>query len=195
MMAVETFHEAVGSALPRCGRDSHVHDSLPPVDDLLTRALSQVAWKQQQLAACADPVGQSAEIFGQISIPWLLDDDRRECPRRDSFGFVSVARFPQGSDVTPQWLDWLLETSGIAGELIDLSMSGVALLLLQPLSEQEEVALRLTQRESTLSIDTTARVIRSIDIGDGRWKIVAQFRQPLTFEQAFHLSQRQAAST
>jgi hypothetical protein len=93
-----------------------------------------------------------------------------------------------GAELTPQWADWLLQNSGLAGELFDLSRNGFSLTLLQPLLPGEIVVARLARFEDPLIADVVAEVVRVTDLGDGRWKIVATMQRELSFETAYQLS-------
>jgi hypothetical protein len=114
--------------------------------------------------------------------------DRRAYPRGDVHGFASVARFPLGALLTPQWVDWLLQTCGVAGALLDVSRNGFSLVLLQPLLPGEVVVARLARFAEPAIVDVAAEVVRVVDLGDGRWKIVATMRPELSFEAAYELS-------
>ncbi|HUQ68072.1 MAG TPA: PilZ domain-containing protein [Planctomycetaceae bacterium] len=115
-------------------------------------------------------------------------DEQRYFPRRAAAGFVSVVRFPPGAELTPQWTDWLMQTSGLTGELVDLSRSGLALVLLQPFAAGDALVVRLSQQDSDDTLDAVVEVVRSIDLGDQRWKIMAQFTKPLDFEEAYEFA-------
>lgn len=112
--------------------------------------------------------------------------DRRIFPRRGARGPVSVARVTEEvlSSYSP---DRLIRETGISGELLDLSRNGLALALLHQLAADDRIFVRLCPPAGGGSVDCFARVIRTIEIADGFWKIVAQFEKPLGFEEAYQL--------
>lgn len=114
--------------------------------------------------------------------------EQRHFPRRSAEGFVSVVRYPAGADLTPQWTDWLMQTSGLTGELVDLSRSGLALLLLQPLTVGDALVVRLSRQHLADTLDAVVEVVRVLDLGDQRWKITAQFTKPLAFDAAYEFA-------
>jgi len=99
-----------------------------------------------------------------------------------------VVRYPPAAELTRQWTDWLMQTSGLTGELVDLSRSGLALVLLQPFAAGDALVVRLSQQDSDDTLDAVVEVVRSIDLGDQRWKIMAQFTRPLDFEEAYEFA-------
>ncbi len=117
--------------------------------------------------------------------------DRRTFPRREAHGHASVASFPHAAALTPELADALLHDKGVSGELIDLSRNGLAILLLQPLPAGEELIVRLCYPGSDETRDTLATVVRSISIDGGLWKIVARLTEPLSFDAAYELFDRQ----
>jgi len=144
--------------------------------------------KLYELPTVASAVVESLPVPETVSSTPELTGDQRYFPRRTAAGFVSVVRFPPGAEVTPQWTDWLMQTSGLTGELVDLSRSGLALVLLQPFTMGDAVVVRLSQQDSDDTLDAVAEVVRSIDLGDQRWKIMAQFTRPLDFEKAYEFA-------
>jgi hypothetical protein len=118
------------------------------------------------------------------------DDDRRECPRRDGQGMVTVAAMDRSRlehrGQHPQWL----HEHGVTGELLDLSMSGLALALIEPQPVGAWLLVRISAPRTDETADGMAQVVRVVDFGDGRWKIVARFAQPLSFDLAYRLSER-----
>lgn len=117
--------------------------------------------------------------------------DRRSFPRREAHGHASVASFPHVVVPTRELADALLRDEGVSGELIDLSRNGLAILLLQPLRAGEEIIVRLCYPGSDKTRDTLATVVRSTSIDGGLWKIVARLLEPLSFDAAYDLFDRQ----
>jgi hypothetical protein len=148
----------------------------------------------------ADPIAAALGRLNQTQTPKVSHSDRpgegnssdsastaeqRHFPRRSAEGFVSVVRYPASAELTPQWTDWLMQTTGLTGELVDLSRSGLALLLLQPLTVGDALVVRLSHQETADTLDAVVEVVRVVDLGDQRWKITAQFTKPLAFDAAY----------
>jgi hypothetical protein len=87
-----------------------------------------------------------------------------------------------------------MQTSGLTGELVDLSRSGLALLLLQPLMVGDALVVRLSHQNTADTLDAVVEVVRVVDLGDQRWKIMAQFTKPLAFEEAYGFAQHDQAA-
>lgn len=124
------------------------------------------------------------------------DADRRVYPRCGARGAVSLVRLANDITVTARHISEQMVAAGIAGELLDLSRNGAALVLLQAMNPGDRIALRLCQSSNHQHAehqysDHVARVVRSVDIGAGLWKIVAQFEKPLSFEAAYQLFERE----
>lgn len=66
---------------------------------------------------------------------------------------------------------------------MDVSMSGAALRMAEPLDQGEIILLRLSNRRFDVSVDRKATVLRCLPDGEGSWKIVCQYDSKLTFEQ------------
>lgn len=111
------------------------------------------------------------------------ESDRRAYPRRDSGCSVSVARSAENGATNPQMAAWQLHSSQLKGALLDISMNGVAFLIPEPLAEDEDLFLRLSNRSFDKQIDTSARVVRIFPDADEQWKIVCKFHKRLSFEQ------------
>lgn len=124
--------------------------------------------------------------------------DRREFPRRGAHGPVTIARSvtitDSASDRRDTVLSRRLDADGLSGELLDLSRNGLACLTIQPLERDETIGVRLCHPEHRAPLDTTAEVIRATPLGDGRWKVVARFIQPLSFDDAYELCDHPAVS-
>ncbi|MDX1967359.1 MAG: PilZ domain-containing protein [Planctomycetaceae bacterium] len=117
--------------------------------------------------------------------------DRRSFPRREAHGHASVASFPHVVAPTRELADALLRDAGVSGELIDLSRNGLAIVLLQPLAAGEEIIVRLCYPGGAETRDVLATVVRSTSIDGGLWKIVARLLEPLSFDAAYDLFDRQ----
>lgn len=74
-----------------------------------------------------------------------------------------------------------MHSTRLKGMLIDISLSGVAFLLPEPLKAGDAVVLRLSSRYVDRIVDAEARVLRVTDV-NGYAKIVCRFRRNLAFE-------------
>lgn len=86
----------------------------------------------------------------------------------------------------PSRLDWQMRATRLRGALLDICMNAVAFQLSEPLDPAETLNLRIHNQRSDQSIDTTARVLRSVPSGDGQWKVVCRIPQNLSVEQLHH---------
>lgn len=114
--------------------------------------------------------------------------ERRGAVRRDGLADVSVARVPTNSTNGVGSRNVLLTESGTAGRLIDLSTTGVSILFMKPLEINTQILVRLASREQAFPVDVSAHVLRSVELPNGEWKIVAEFDHPLCFDLAFQLT-------
>ncbi len=144
-----------------------------------------------------DPIARALERL------WLADvstdvthdchhgdgEDRRTAVRRDGRGDVSIATAPDpltsGSGSPSGWI----QANGTFGRLIDLSMTGVSMVLTRPLEPGTAILVRLAPQENGQPMDVPAEVVRSRELVDGQWKIVAKFTQHLCFDQAYIMTQ------
>lgn len=133
--------------------------------------------------------GQAPDASVRIDVtPETPNADQRQFPRRTAAGLVTLVRSSPDMPLDRATTDWLLRTSGLTGELVDLSRSGVALVLVQPLELGDTVIVRLSQQDRPESLETAAEVIRVVDLGDQRWKIMARFAKPLGFDEAYQFA-------
>lgn len=112
--------------------------------------------------------------------------ERRAFPRRASHCRVAICRLLEDEDyLTPQQIEWRLHASTLKGDLCDLSLSGAAILLHHPLTEGENVVLRLSCPRRDHHLDHQAEVVRSLpdESGSGEYKVVCQFPERLTLDQ------------
>lgn len=109
--------------------------------------------------------------------------ERRAFPRRDSGSTVSIHRPRDQAAMSGQETSWLHHASRLKGSLMDVSMSGAALRMAEPLDQGEIILLRLSNRRFDVSVDRKATVLRCLPDGEGSWKIVCQYDSKLTFEQ------------
>ncbi len=115
--------------------------------------------------------------------------DRRAFPRRPSECGVAVFRLSERGHVGAQH-DWLLHGTKVRGELLDVSMNGVAFLIGRPVERGETLLLRLHNRRTNYVADCRADVLRALPTDDKRWKVVCRFARHLTFEQVCALGRQ-----
>ncbi len=124
--------------------------------------------------------------------------DRREFPRRGAHGPVTIARGLTSTDAASAHSDTVLsgrlDADGLSGELLDLSRNGLACLTIHALERDEAIGVRLCHPDHRVPLDTTAEVIRATSLGDGRWKVVARFTRPLSFDDAYELCDHPAVT-
>lgn len=129
--------------------------------------------------------------------------DRRAYPRRDSDGIVSVCLraasnrlFQRSPDIS-----WKLHATALRGRLIDVSMTGMAFSLSEPLPEGAPVSLQVTSRSLDAPAQITGYVLRCTpteekDIeGNDQWRLVCQLDGRLSFEQVHSLGKQMFAYT
>ncbi len=158
----------------------------------LTVALRQILGKQpmnsESVASDQTDEGRP-EIGPNASMP--VDDstqsksasDRRVFPRRNSGCVVSVRPVSSDEVVDSQQMAWMLHSCQLKGELCDISMSGAAVVLPQPVAQQSAVLMRLRNPRFDRQIDVAATVVRCFEDSDGHWKITCQFKHKLSLEQ------------
>lgn len=157
----------------------YANNTFPSIPDAVGIALSEMYGTKEPFAST--PSDQTASQSA-------TNVDHRRFPRRTAGGFVSVVPYPADGKLTVEWTNWLMQTSGLTGELVDLSRSGLALLLLQPLAVGDVLVARLSQQESRETLDVIAEVVRVVDVGDQRWKIMTEFASPLEFDDAYEFA-------
>lgn len=120
--------------------------------------------------------------------------ERRAFPRRDSGCVIYVHRWGGNSRPNRYEAEWLLHASRLKGELIDISMNGVAFVLSEQVEMEERLLLRMANHSLDTSVDASATVVRTVWDGESRFKVVCRFDRNLSFEQVHALGQHLAES-
>lgn len=109
--------------------------------------------------------------------------ERRRFPRRQSECEVALIDRQQTNELTPQEIDWLLRSSRQVGRLLDISQTGLCLLLDAEVSPGSEVLLRISNHQLNRNVESAARVVRSQPAGHGRVCVHCQVLQDFTRDQ------------
>lgn len=115
--------------------------------------------------------------------------DRRRFPRHESGCIVSVCQCGQTIPLNRVTWKWRLHATRTKGALLDISMSGLALMLADQLPADEHILLRIRNPRMDQSIDCGARVVRTIE-AEGGWKTVCDFQEPLTLDTIHRVARR-----
>jgi hypothetical protein len=148
--------------------------------------------KSGVIEAAPLPGGQSNS---STSPDGLSDMDRRGLPRRESECNVSICRCRDEERLTAQRIAWMLHATNLKGQLIDVSMSGVAFHSLESLAAGSRILLRISNRKLDKQVDTSAMILRSRAARDGGWDVVCRFHKNLTFEQIHTVGRSLFAAT
>ncbi|MCH8830169.1 MAG: hypothetical protein IID45_11390, partial [Planctomycetes bacterium] len=125
----------------------------------------------------------AAELEDRTPTAKTQRENRRALPRRESVSVVSVHRIGTEEPVRRGWMDWLLHSARLQGQLCDISMSSVAFLLSESAQVGERMMLRLSNPCVSERVDTIGTVIRAGVPTDGITKIVCRLEKRLTFAE------------
>ncbi len=117
------------------------------------------------------------------------DSCRRRFPRHESGCIVSVCQCGQTVPLNKVTWKWRLHASRTKGDLLDISMGGLALLLESQLVPGDQVLLRIRNPRLDQSIDCSARVVRTIE-AQGGWRTVCDFHESLTLDTIHRVARR-----
>jgi len=143
--------------------------------------LNEVATVMEPVALAVDPELEQSSVKKSGA-------DRRGFPRRESDSVVSLYFLKPDEWVNEQKRDWLLHSTKTKGQLIDLSMSGIAFELDCKIAAERRVLLRLTNQTLQQKLDTDAIVIRSEPTTENRWQIFCRFEKHLSLEEIHSFS-------
>lgn len=129
------------------------------------------------------------------SLDGLSGLDRRKVPRRESECTVSIYRCRDEERLTSERISWLLHSTKMRGQLLDVSMSGVAFHAVESLTTGSRILLRISNRTLDKQVDTSATVLRSRATSNGGWDVVCRFNKNLTFEQIHTIGRSLFAAT
>lgn len=115
--------------------------------------------------------------------------DRRRLPRHESGCVVAVCRCGQTIPMNRVTWKWRLHASRLKGDLLDISLTGLAIALSNQLPADEHILLQIRNSRLDQSIDCSARVIRTIAV-DGGWRTVCEFLEPLGLETIHRVARR-----
>jgi hypothetical protein len=115
--------------------------------------------------------------------------NRRKFPRRHSECRVALVRRSETDGLTPQQIDWLLDSGRSIGRLQDLSQLGICLLLKHDIPAETEVLLRISNEKLGRPVDVSADVIRSLPAHPGAFSIHCQTQRNFTLDELQDLGQ------
>lgn len=122
-------------------------------------------------------------------------EDRRNLPRREGKCTVSVCPYLGDKPLTAEKVAWAIHSTKTRGQLLDVSMSGLAILLPERLESGVRIVLRISNCVRDGHIDTSATVLRCQPEADEGFCVVCRFDKNLTFEQIHRIGRNLFAST
>ena len=115
--------------------------------------------------------------------PAVTGTDRRGFPRRPSECSVTLIERHETSQLTPQEIDWWLQSSRTVGRLLDISQTGLCLQLDREIAHETEVLLRISNHQLDRYVDATAKVIHSNRTGRGQFSVHCRALHDLTLAE------------
>lgn len=188
--------DVLGSALLRLNADRHVLDlmettitgRMQPAVDFTDRADSK---DSSDCHASILPLPLRSSALADESPG---HSDRRRFPRRSSECAVALIERHQTSQLTPQEIDWLLQSSRHVGRLLDISQTGLCLLLDCELQNGTEVLLRISNHDLNRHVDSSATVLRSQSAGHGKVSVHCAVQREFSLDQLQDLGRPQFAT-
>ena len=158
-------------------------------------AAAAETWVPQPIPTAATPVPHpavppapatafevSSEEPSELPIPMSVAD-RRRFPRRSSECTVTVVERSETEQLTPREIDWLLQSGRDVGRLLDLSQTGLCLLLDHDVAVDSEVILRISNEQLNRHVDASAKVVRSYRTGQGRFSVHCKALHEFTLDE------------
>lgn len=128
-------------------------------------------------------------------ITTLRGQDRRAHPRHESGCIVSVLPEAASRNLSRDRIEWLLRSTELRGQLVDVSMTGLAMNLSRPLESNERISLRVSNPRFDHHVDCVARVLRCHQDPEEGWQIVCRFERSLSFQQLHQIGRHLFSST
>jgi hypothetical protein len=105
--------------------------------------------------------------------------DRRAVPRHASGYSVVVRHIRAGNGRSAVEEAWAWHGAPARGELLDVSLTGLACLVLQPLERGQRIDIQLWNLRRDVRLERAATVLRCLPAGPNRWKVVCRLATPL----------------
>ena len=157
--------------------------------DSLANALARI-----ELYDCNEMVESSQETLRRPEARMGgLAADRRRFPRHESSAVVRVYLLGERKSLNPIEREWRLHSTPLRGQLADVSMSGVALLMDESVPSGTHLWLRFS-KPIDKSIERTIRVVNVIPQDSGQWQIVGELLQRLSLAEVTRLGEAIFAS-
>ena len=137
---------------------------------------------------------EGLELEGQTPSRPIVSDrltatDRRRFLRRHSTHLVRVLPY-RDIPISPEDLEWALHESPLRGQMLDISMNGVAFLLKQPLAVSARVWLKLESRTRDFAVVRSGRIIRVVSASDTASTVTCRFDHCVPYADVVLLSQQ-----
>jgi hypothetical protein len=174
-----------GRIIARQNRRSRANErfcGLQPCDGLkrrsrLAKALIHAADARSPAPLSFDPASTPSTV-----VPLPPTRDRRAFPRHPSRCIALIHRLEGHLPPGPQ-LEWAFHGTRWSGEVIDISMSGAALLVETSPAVNDMLRLRFQNRLLGSTVDASATVLRGEPAEDGRIKIMCEFLRHMPLDQ------------
>ena len=131
--------------------------------------------------SCRELPSQSDDQAGS-TIP-VSGEDRRAFPRRQSECLVTVLHRYETRHLKPRETDCLLQNGRVVGRLLDISQTGLCLMLGEVIADNSELVLRISNQQLNRHVDASAQVIHSQHVGHGRFSIHCRVLRDFTLSE------------
>lgn len=143
----------------------------------LARALMHALDGDAGAGLLVEPAATPSDV-----VPLPPTRDRREFPRHPSRCIALIHRVEGHLPPRPQ-LEWAFHGTRWIGDVIDISMSGAALVVETTPSIDDVLCLRFQNRLLGSAVDASATVLRAEPTTDGRTKIMCEFQRRMPLDQ------------